>query len=82
MGTCNLDHSHEDVIQKLESQHNFLPEPIYDDLNRFLKSEHSQHTLNVLFHLLKKYDLASKEEQGERNEKFILLINNSATYDG
>jgi hypothetical protein len=75
MGTCNLDHTHDDVIQKLESQHGFLPELIYDDLHRFLKSEHTQPTLNELFHLLKKYDLASKEDQEERNRKFVQLIN-------
>jgi hypothetical protein len=75
MGTCNLDHSHEDVIQKLESQQGFLPELIYHGLHLFLKSEHTQPTLNELFHLLKKYDLASKEEQEERNGKFIQLIN-------
>jgi hypothetical protein len=75
MSTCNLDHSHEDVIQKLESQQGFLPELIYHDLHRYLKQEHTQHTLNELFHLLKKYDLASKEEQEERNGKLIQLIN-------
>ncbi|SEC56321.1 group-specific protein [Paenibacillus sp. GP183] len=74
MGTCNLDHAHEDVIQKLESQQDFLPELIYQDLKRFLKSEHTQPTLNELFHLLKKYDLASKEEQDERNRKLLQLI--------
>jgi hypothetical protein len=75
MGTCNLDHSHEDVIQKLESQQGFLPELIYHNLQQFLKSGHTQSTLNELFHLLKKYDLASKEEQEERNGNFIQLIN-------
>ncbi|WP_028401870.1 hypothetical protein [Ectobacillus panaciterrae] len=74
MGKCNIDHSHEDVIQKLESQQDFLPELLGKDLFRFLKSKHSQQTLNELFHLLKKYDLASEEEQEERNKKLIQLI--------
>jgi hypothetical protein len=74
VGTCNLDHSHEDVNDKLESQQGFLPQFIYQDLHRFLKSEHSQQILNELFHLLKKYDLASKEEQEERNGKFVQLM--------
>ncbi len=74
MGNCKIDHSYEDVIQKLESQQGFLPELISNDLHRFLQSNHTQQTLNELFHLLKKYDLASKEEQDERSNKLIQLI--------
>ncbi len=54
MGKCSIDHSHEDVAQKLESQKEFLPESLTADLQQFLLREHSQHTLNELFHLLKK----------------------------
>ncbi|HEY9577918.1 MAG TPA: hypothetical protein VIR64_09615 [Pseudobacillus sp.] len=75
MGQCNIDHSPEDVIQKLESQKEFISSSLYEDLQRFLKNEHAQHTLNELFHLLKKYDLASQEEQQTRNEKLKQLIN-------
>lgn len=74
MGNCRIDHSQEDVIQKLKSQHDFLPEQIVQDLQRFLETERSQQTLNELFHLLKKYDLASEEEQQGRNQKIIELI--------
>jgi hypothetical protein len=74
MGKCDIDHSNEDVKQKLESQQDFLPELIGTDLHRFLMTKPSQPTLNELFHLLKKYDLASKEDQQERNNKIIQLI--------
>jgi citrate synthase len=74
MGKCDIDHPLEDVMHKLESQQPFLPEHLYQDIRRFLKSSHSQPTLNELFHLLKKYDLASKEEQEERNQKLLQLI--------
>ncbi|MGF9711021.1 MULTISPECIES: group-specific protein [Paenibacillus] len=73
MGKCSIDHSHEDVAQKLESQKEFLPESLTADLQQFLLREHSQQTLNELFHLLKKYDLASKEEREERNVKLKQL---------
>ncbi|MGE7767610.1 hypothetical protein [Peribacillus sp. NPDC096540] len=69
MGTCNLNHSQQDVRLKLESQMGFLPKDLSEKLIRFLESESSQESLNELFHLLKKYDLASKEEQDARNEK-------------
>ncbi|MBK5444638.1 MULTISPECIES: group-specific protein [Peribacillus] len=69
MGTCNLNHSQQDVRLKLESQMRFLPKDLGKKLGRFLENENSQETLNELFHLLKKYDLASKEEQDARNEK-------------
>lgn len=74
MGNCSIDHSHEDVMQKLESQHEFLPELMGQELHRFLEGQHSQQTLNELFHLLKKYDLASEEEREERNKKLLQLI--------
>lgn len=74
MGMCNVDHSSEDVINKLETQQCFLSECLVKDLREFLKSNHSQQILNELFHLLKKYDLASKEEREKRNEQLMLLI--------
>ncbi|MFX3622677.1 MAG: hypothetical protein ACE3JP_01205 [Ectobacillus sp.] len=74
MGKCNIDHSHEDVVKKLESQQSFLPEALAKQLYQFLESELPQQTLNELFHLLKKYDLSSVEERKERNRKMALLI--------
>ncbi len=71
MGTCNIDHSHEDVVKKLESQESFLPDELAAKLAQFLKGENKQETLNELFHLLKKYDLASASEREERNKKLI-----------
>ncbi|HUC92182.1 MAG TPA: hypothetical protein VMS09_09160 [Paenibacillus sp.] len=73
MGECNLDHSLEDVLRKLESQKDFLPEQVGERMRQFLKNERTQQTLNELFHLLKKYDLVSEEEREERNEKLIKL---------
>ncbi|MGP7818243.1 hypothetical protein [Niallia sp. 01092] len=73
MGKCNIDHSYEDVVKKLESQQNLLPEVLVEDLYSFLKNNQSQQMLNELFHLLKKYDLASEEEQNKRNKELILL---------
>lgn len=32
---CNIDHSIEDVMNKLESQKNFLPEGIFKELKSF-----------------------------------------------
>lgn len=74
MGKCNIDHSYESVVKKLEIQQNLLPESLVEDLYSFLKKNHSQQILNILFHLLKKYDLASEEEQNRRNKELILLI--------
>lgn len=67
MSTCNINHSKEDVIKKLQSQESFLPKELYNNTIQFLEKEHIQLTLNELFHLLKKYDLASEEEQQKRN---------------
>ncbi|KIL36077.1 group-specific protein [Gordoniibacillus kamchatkensis] len=75
MSECKLDHSQEDVINKLENQNDYLPAPLKSGLTQFLKSEQPQQTLNELFHLLKKYDLASQEEQLERNRKLQQIIN-------
>ncbi|WP_017727704.1 hypothetical protein [Halalkalibacterium ligniniphilum] len=74
MGECKLDHSLTDVQQKLKSQSNFLPAELYQKFETFLKRDLSQEALNKAFHLLKKYDLASEEEQSVRNEKIEELI--------
>jgi hypothetical protein len=67
MSTCNIDHSKDDVVKKLQSQESFLPKELYNKAALFLEQEHTQLTLNELFHLLKKYDLVTEEEQQKRN---------------
>ncbi|KAA0779424.1 MULTISPECIES: group-specific protein [Bacillus] len=71
---CNIDHSMEDVMSKLESQKSFLPEVIFKELKLFLRGNHSQEILNDIFHLLKKYDLVSEEEREMRNTQLLLII--------
>lgn len=74
MSNCKIDHSHDDVLVKLKSQSDFLPSDIYSKLNVFLANEQSQETLNVIFHLLKKYDLATGNEQEDRNQKLNEIL--------
>jgi len=69
MGSCQLDHSLGDVQKKLSEQKPFLPEHVSVRLEEFLMEEVTQEALNEIFHLLKKYDLASEPERGERDEK-------------
>ncbi|MED2183146.1 hypothetical protein [Bacillus wiedmannii] len=71
---CNIDHSMEDVMNKLASQKSFLPEVIFKELKVFLRGNHSQEILNDIFHLLKKYDLVSEEEREMRNTQLLLII--------
>lgn len=73
MGKCNLDHSREDVVKKLDGQKAFLPKELAERTEAFLNNELSQETLNELFHLLKKYDLANEEERRERDKKIAAL---------
>lgn len=74
MGECKLDHSVEDVENKLEDQREYLPENLYQDFKSYLEENVAQTDLNEAFHLLKKYDLASKEEQQDRNGKIEKLL--------
>ncbi|MFD2443951.1 hypothetical protein ACFSO7_08120 [Bacillus sp. CGMCC 1.16607] len=74
MSKCNLDHSLEDVMKKYDSQIEFLPNEIHDLFKLFITKNHSQETLNEVFHLLKKYDLADEEEKGARNKKFFQIL--------
>ncbi|HDR6309992.1 TPA: group-specific protein [Bacillus cereus] len=71
---CSIDHSMEDVMNKLESQKDFLPEVIFKELKGFLQGTHSQEILNDVFHLLKKYDLVSEEVREMRNTQLLLII--------
>ena len=46
---------------------------LFDD---FFQEEHTQDILNEVFHLLKKYDLASDEEKSERSNRLYLVLKN------
>lgn len=67
--SCPIDHTTEEVQNKLEAQQPYLPLEICEGIKRMLDIKQPQERLNELFHLLKKYDLADKEEQLERNTK-------------
>lgn len=74
MSSCNIDHPIVDVEKKLADQKSFLPESLYNGSLQLLEQRPDQETLNELFHLLKKYDLASEEEQMQRNEGLKQII--------
>ncbi|WP_210366481.1 group-specific protein [Bacillus sp. REN3] len=76
MGECRIDHSLEDVKQKYETQKEHLPEEMKPLFDRFFAEDHTQDLLNEMFHLLKKYDLATEEEKNERNNKLNLVLKN------
>ncbi|MDG5788425.1 hypothetical protein QA612_13125 [Evansella sp. AB-P1] len=75
MSECKLDHSIEDVRKKLEDQSPFLPSSLQKQLSHYINEKRTQETLNEVFHLLKKYDLSSKDEQKERISKITDLLN-------
>jgi hypothetical protein len=77
MGECKIDHTLEDVRQKWQDQMDYLPEDIRQGLDRFLIPNRSQETLNEVFHLLKKYDLAEPDERQNRDAKLKELLGNS-----
>ncbi|MDM5330372.1 hypothetical protein [Neobacillus sp. CF12] len=76
MSECKLNHSIEDVKNKFESQVAFLPAEVKPLFEHFITKEHTQDLLNEVFHLLKKYDLASKEERNARNNRLLLVLKN------
>lgn len=76
MSECKLDHSHEDVREKYEQQKDFLPHELAPLFESFFKKEHTQDILNEVFHLLKKYDLASEDERKQRENRLNLVLNN------
>jgi hypothetical protein len=76
VGKCNIDHSPEDVKKKYESQLEFLPQDMAPLFDKFFQEEHTQDILNEVFHMLKKYDLVTKEEQFERNNQLYLVLKN------
>ena len=73
MDTCKLDHTLEDVKNKLFDQKLFLPGDLFVKSSQMLEQVQNQHTLNELFHLLKKYDLATDVEKDDRNDKLRKL---------
>jgi citrate synthase len=76
MSECKLNHSQEDVRNKYESQEEFLPEDMNPLFEQFFANEHTQDLLNEVFHLLKKYDLATEEDRTERNNRLYLVLKN------
>jgi hypothetical protein len=74
MSTCKLDHSLEDVKKKLADQTPFLLPAISEKCLNYLTPAVSQAELNELFHLLKKYDLASSEEKKIRDQQFAAFF--------
>lgn len=76
MSECKLNHTQEDVKSKYESITAFLPEEMKPLFHQFFQKEHTQDLLNEVFHLLKKYDLASVEEQENRNNRLYLVLKN------
>ncbi|MDF2788065.1 MAG: hypothetical protein K0S80_1163 [Neobacillus sp.] len=76
MSECKLNHSQEDVRNKYESQEAFLPDEMNPLFEQFFSKEHTQDLLNEVFHLLKKYDLASEEDRNERNNRLYMVLKN------
>lgn len=74
MSHCPIDHTLEDVKRKLAEQQPFLPGELHSQVQQFLEEEHRQQTLNEVFHLLKKYDLATDEVKEERNIAFQKML--------
>jgi hypothetical protein len=76
MSECKLNHSQEDVRNKYESQESFLPDDMKPLFEQFFSKEHTQDLLNEVFHLLKKYDLASEEDRIERSNRLYMVLKN------
>ncbi|PIC77284.1 MULTISPECIES: group-specific protein [Sporosarcina] len=74
MSNCAIDHTQQEVVEKLAEQQSFMPEELVESCELFLSKPLSQEALNVVFHLLKKYDLATEEERAERNTKMQQLF--------
>lgn len=74
MSECKLNHSKRDIQNKYDQQQEYLPEEVRELFQVFLNKEHPQSTLNTIFHLLKKYDLAESSEQQRRNEQLKEIV--------
>ncbi|MEH7345900.1 hypothetical protein V7122_18830 [Bacillus sp. JJ1532] len=76
MSECKLDHSLEDVKLKYGQQKEFLPNSMAPLFEAFFNEEHTQDILNEVFHLLKKYDLATEDEKVQRENRLNLVLKN------
>ncbi|MFD2991311.1 hypothetical protein ACFS5O_06695 [Fictibacillus nanhaiensis] len=74
MGKCTIDHTLEDVKQKLAEQSAFMPRELVIEVGDSLSDDSDQTYLNEVFHLLKKYDLVDESERETRNEKLSNLV--------
>ncbi|MBH0156755.1 group-specific protein [Fictibacillus sp. 5RED26] len=74
MGKCTIDHTLEDVKQKLAEQSAFMPRELVMEVGDSLSEAADQTYLNEVFHLLKKYDLADESEREKRNGKLSDLV--------
>ncbi|WP_137790821.1 group-specific protein [Bacillus sp. E(2018)] len=74
MGKCTIDHTLEDVKQKLAEQSAFMPRELVMEVGDSLSDDSEQTYLNEVFHLLKKYDLADESEREKRNGKLSDLV--------
>lgn len=73
MSKCTIDHTLNDVRDKLENQKPFLPKELVTKLQGLLEQPQAQNALNNIFHLLKKYDLATETERERRNKEIKQL---------
>ena len=74
MGKCTIDHTLEDVKQKLAEQSAVMPRELVMEVGDSLSDDSDQTYLNEVFHLLKKYDLADESEREKRNGKLSELV--------
>ncbi|MQR94751.1 group-specific protein [Fictibacillus phosphorivorans] len=74
MGKCTIDHTLEDVKQKLAEQSAFMRRELVIEVGDSLSDDSDQTYLNEVFHLLKKYDLADESEREKRNGKLSELV--------
>ncbi|WP_066049269.1 group-specific protein [Robertmurraya korlensis] len=73
---CNINHPLDDVRNKYEFQKEYLPTEMNASFESFFNHEHTQDILNDVFHLLKKYDLATEEEREHRNKRLYMVLHN------
>ena len=76
MGECKVDHSPEDVRNKYANMEPHLPDELKPLFGEFLAGEHTQEIWNEVFHLLKKYDLASGDDREEKNNRLYMVLRN------
>lgn len=74
MGSCPIDHSLSDVEKKLQEQKPFFPHSVANGVDAKLTADLSQEALNDIFHLLKRYDLASEAEREKRDRGLAVYL--------